>query len=199
MIGAPTNNNSPVNSNYPTGDIASFIEEFNQPKQDMNLDIAEGLDALEPLEEDMPTGKLDTTATRAAAGAGGRMIAAVIDTTIPMTLGMIAKESPDEFKATDSQREELEAALTEYMALRGDDIPPGVMVLILVLTIYGSQVPHALALRKQNLRQEQLDQREEELKRLERELKDKAKALEKKEEKESERCKRNIYLLVYNP
>lgn len=185
MIGAPTNNNSPVNSNYPTGDIASFIEEFNQPKQDMNLDIAEGLDSLEPF-DDAPSGKLDTTATRAAAGAGGRMIAAVIDTTIPMTLGMIAKESPDEFKATDSQREELEAALTEYMALRGDDIPPGVMVLILVLTIYGSQVPHALALRKQNLRQEQLDQREEELKRLERELKDKAKALEKKEEKEEE-------------
>ena len=60
------------------------------------------------------------------------------------------------------------------------------MVLILVLTIYGSQVPHALALRKQNLRQEQFDQREEELKRLERELKDKAKALEKKEEKEEE-------------
>lgn len=185
MIGAPTNNNSPVNSNYPTGDIASFIEEFNQPKQDMNLDIAEGLDSLEPF-DDAPSGKLDTTTTRAAASAGGRMIAAVIDTTIPMTLGMIAKESPDEFKATDSQREELEAALTEYMALRGDDIPPGVMVLILVLTIYGSQVPHALALRKQNLRQEQLDQREEELKRLERELKDKAKALEKKEEKEEE-------------
>lgn len=185
MIGAPTNNNSPVNSNYPTGDIASFIEEFNQPKQDMNLDIAEGLDALEPLEEDMPTGKLDTTATRAAAGAGGRMIAAVIDTTIPMTLGMIAKESPDEFKATDSQREELEAALTEYMALRGDDIPPGVMVLILVLTIYGSQVPHALALRKQNLRQEQLDQREEELKRKERELKQRLKELEKKEGEET--------------
>ena len=186
MIGAPTNNNSPVNSNYPTGDIASFIEEFNQPKQDMNLDIAEGLDALEPLEEDMPTGKLDTTATRAAAGAGGRMIAAVIDTTIPMTLGMIAKESPDEFKATDSQREELEAALTEYMALRGDDIPLGVMVLILVLTIYGSQVPHAFALRKQNIRKEELDQREEELKRLERELKDKAKALEKKNEEDKE-------------
>lgn len=185
MIGAPTNNNSPVNSNYPTGDIASFIEEFNQPKQDMNLDIAEGLDSLEPF-DDAPSGKLDTTTTRAAASAGGRMIAAVIDTTLPMTLGMIAKESPEEFKATDSQREELEAALTEYMALRGDDIPPGVMVLILVLTIYGSQVPHALALRKQNLRQEQLDQREEELKRLERELKDKAKALEKKEEKEEE-------------
>lgn len=185
MIGAPTNNNSPVNSNYPTGDIASFIEEFNQPKQDMNLDIAEGLDSLEPF-DDAPSGKLDTTTTRAAASAGGRMIAAVIDTTLPMTLGMIAKESPEEFKATDSQREELEAALTEYMALRGDDIPPGVMVLILVLTIYGSQVPHALALRKQNLRQEELDQREEELKRLERELKDKAKALEKKEEKEEE-------------
>ena len=184
MIGAPTNN-SPVNSNYPTGDITSFIEEFNQPKQDMNLDIAEGLDSLEPF-DDTPSGKLDTTTTRAAASAGGRMIAAVIDTTIPMTLGMIAKESPDEFKATDSQREELEAALTEYMALRGDDIPPGVMVLLLVLTIYGSQVPHALALRKQNLRQEQLDQREEELKRLERELKNKAKALEKKEEKEEE-------------
>ena len=185
MIGAPTNNNSPVNSNYPTGDIASFIEEFNQPKQDMNLDIAEGLDSLEPF-DDAPSGKLDTTTTRAAASAGGRMIAAVIDTTLPMTLGMIAKESPEEFKATDSQREELEAALTEYMALRGDDIPPGVMVLILVLTIYGSQVPHALALRKQNLRKEELDQREEELKRLERELKDKAKALEKKEEKEEE-------------
>ena len=184
MIGAPTPT-APINPNYPTGDIASFIEEFNQPKQDMNLDIAEGLDSLEPF-DDAPSGKLDTTTTRAAASAGGRMIAAVIDTTIPMTLGMIAKESPDEFKATDSQREELEAALTEYMALRGDDIPPGVMVLILVLTIYGSQVPHALALRKQNLRQEQLDQREEELKRLERELKDKAKALEKKEEKEEE-------------
>ena len=188
MIGAPTpTTDNPINPHYPTGDIASFIEEFNQPKQDMNLDIAEGLDTLQPFDDQLPTGKLDTTTTRAAAGAGGRMIAAVIDTTIPMTLGMIAKESPDEFKATDSQREELEAALTEYMALRGDDIPPGVMVLILVLTIYGSQVPHALALRKQNLRQEQLDQREEELKRLERELKDKAKALEKKnEEKEEE-------------
>ena len=184
MIGAPTPT-APINPNYPTGDITSFIEEFNQPKQDMNLDIAEGLDSLEPF-DDAPSGKLDTTTTRAAASAGGRMIAAVIDTTLPMTLGMIAKESPDEFKATDSQREELEAALTEYMALRGDDIPPGVMVLILVLTIYGSQVPHALALRKQNLRKEELDQREEELKRLERELKDKAKVLEKKEEKEEE-------------
>ena len=186
MIGAPTPT-APINPNYPTGDITSFIEEFNQPKQDMNLDIAEGLDSLEPF-DDAPSGKLDTTTTRAAASAGGRMIAAVIDTTLPMTLGMIAKESPEEFKATDSQREELEAALTEYMALRGDDIPPGIMVMILVFTIYGSQVPHALALRKQNLRQEQLDQREEELARREKELKQKIKELKelKKEEEEDE-------------
>lgn len=147
-IGTPT---TPYN--FATGDdIDAYIRDIQSPKQDMNIDPTEGLSELENLQDDaISFEKTDIQMKSAAAKAGGKLVATVIDTTLPQALAYIAK-TPDAtpYKADPDSRQELEEALTEYMRLKGGDIPPGMMVLLLVLSIYLTKIPTALQQRKQN-------------------------------------------------
>ncbi len=147
---------TPITDSYTfaTGDdIDAYIRDIQSPKQDMNIDPTEGLSELEDLQEfdDAPFEKTDIQMKAAAAKASGRLVATVIDTALPQALAYIAK-TPDStpYKADPDSRQELEEALTEYMRLKGGDIPPGMMVLLLVLSIYLTKIPTALQQRKQN-------------------------------------------------
>lgn len=146
---------TPITDSYTfaTGDdIDAYIRDIQSPKQDMNIDPTEGLSELEDMQDEaIPFEKTDIQMKSAAAKAGGKLVATVIDTTLPQALAYIAK-TPDAtpYKADPDSRQELEEALTEYMRLKGGDIPPGMMVLLLVLSIYLTKIPTALQQRKQN-------------------------------------------------
>ncbi|NCC99482.1 MAG: hypothetical protein EOL95_07260 [Bacteroidia bacterium] len=122
-----------------------------KPKQDNNIQQQEEVE------------KAEIKMKSAPAKATAKLFATIIDSTIPATLGIIAKEESTDYRAAEEDKQDLEDALTEYVKLKGGDIPPGVMVLILILTIYGSKVPHALQQRKLNQKKEELLAKEKEL------------------------------------
>ena len=74
----------------------------------------------------------------------------------------IAKEETSEaFRADADSKSELEKAFAEYIKLKGGvgDIPPGVMILVLLIVTYGTKVPMIIQLRKANI-QRDADRRE---------------------------------------
>jgi hypothetical protein len=141
------------------GDINAFIEELTQPKHpfEQTESIFDALPSEPAPITAHPAEKITTQMTAGAANASGKLVVSVIDTVIPALQAWLAKSDSEEFKADSSDRAELENALSEYMKLKGGDIPPGVMCIILVLAIYGSNIPKMLELRKINTEKEKLE------------------------------------------
>jgi len=166
MLGDDNN----INTNYPTGDLESFLTEIQAPKQNMNISEEEGLDELETLQEIEKPEKDDLVMKGSVANASGKLLATVIDTSLPAALGFLAKEKGSVYKADEEDRAELEKALGEYMKLKGGDIPPGMMVLVLVLSIYGAKIPMAIQHRKMNVERLELEQQKKDLEARERAL-----------------------------
>ena len=151
--------NENTTHNFATADIKEFVNELNVPKQEFeqktsifdNLpeDVAQEIEPQEP--------KVKTKMTTGAANASGKLVVSVIDTVIPSVQAWFAKDDTDGYKAPESNRSEMEEAFSRYMELKGGDIPPGLMCLILVITIYGSNIPKMLEMRKLNTEKENLE------------------------------------------
>ncbi len=169
MLG-PDNN---INTEFPTGSLDEFLNDMNAPKQDFNINIdddpelneyeAENNWGEEPDHNQEPDEKVDIQMKAKAARSGGKLIATVIDSALPAAMAYFADESPEHFKASESEKDDLTKALTEYMRLKGGDIPPGIMVIILVCAIYGCRIPEVVKLRKgkKQAREEEEREREE--------------------------------------
>ena len=143
---------------YPTGDIDAFISEMQAPKQDMHISETDGLDTLMPPGETAAEEEPQPQPMKAsAARASGRLVATVIDSTLPEILGYIAREPAAPYRADEESRRDLEEALAAYMQLKGGDIPPGMMVFILIVTIYCTKIPTALSRRRINREREELE------------------------------------------
>ena len=143
---------------FASGGISDFLEDFNTPKQPQNLsdDLFNDFPSEEPeAENDVLPDKLKTSTSVAKASASILTIA--LDSALSSVFGLIADESPEDFKADDDQREELQKAFTEYTKLKGGEIPPGLTLLILVVSIYAGKGITAVQLRKANKRNKQLE------------------------------------------
>lgn len=152
-----------INPEFPTESLDNFINEFNQPKQNMDLDERpQANDEFDKVTGEQPE-EAEIQMKAAPAKATAKMITAVIDNTLPAALGLVAKEDSNAFKASPEERGELVDALTEYVRLKGGDVPPGLMVIIIVLTIYGSKVPFAIQQRKLNKMREELEKTQADL------------------------------------
>ncbi len=150
------------------GNVNDFMNRFNQPKQDMNL---EDTPPDMGLEDDSETTERATIAMNAApAKATGKLIASVIDNTLPLGLSLLAKGKLEDYKASEEDRTELENALAEYFKLKGADIPPGLMIVILILMIYTTKIPQALQDRKINTLRAELEAEKAELAKIRLEL-----------------------------
>ena len=147
---------------FVTSDINDFMQDFNRPKQEMPESVS--FDNFPVDEPDQPerdeteTLKVNAQVARSTA----RLIVAAIDGFVPEIMRTIAKEETSEaFRADADSKSELEKAFAEYIKLKGvvGDIPPGVMILVLLVVTYGSKVPMILQLRKANM-QRDADRRE---------------------------------------
>ncbi len=140
---------------FVTSDINDFVAEMNTPKQEMpdsvdftnfpvHNDIEEPIEATEP-----PSIKANAKVAQSTAS----LIVTTIDTLIPEIMRTVAKaDKADAFKADDATRAELESAFAEYVRLKGvGDLPPGVMIVVLLLVAYGTKIPMLLQLRKANI------------------------------------------------
>jgi len=174
-----------INTNYPTGDLESFLTEIQAPKQNMNISEAEGLEEFEALQDAEKPEKEDLVMKSPVANASGKLLATVIDTTLPAALGFLAKEEGSGYKADEEDRNELEKALGEYMKLKGGDIPPGMMVLVLVLSIYGAKIPLAMQHRKINAERQELEQQKKDLEAREKAFSERLKQADSKKDEKS--------------
>ena len=145
-----------------TSDINDFMQDFNRPKQEMPESAVSfdnfPVDEPDNIERDeTETLKVNAQVARSTA----RLIVAAIDGFVPEIMRTIAKEETSEaFRADADSKSELEKAFAEYIKLKGvGDIPPGVMILVLLVVTYGSKVPMIMQLRKANM-QRDADRRE---------------------------------------
>ena len=144
-----------------TSDINDFMQDFNRPKQVMPESVSFDnfpVDEPDNIERDEnETLRVNAQVARSTA----RLIVAAIDGFVPEIMRTIAKEeTSDAFRADADSKSELEKAFAEYIKLKGvGDIPPGVMILVLLVVTYGSKVPMIIQLRKANI-QRDADRRE---------------------------------------
>ena len=152
------------------GNVNDFMDRFNQPKQDMNL---------EDTPPDLPIDEIQEEADQGLkalpAKATGRIFASLIDSTLPVGLSLLAKGRLEDYKASEDQRTELEHALAEYFKVKGTDIPPGIAIVLIILTTYLTKIPQALQDRKNNTLRAELEAEKAELAKIRLELKEKAK------------------------
>ncbi len=151
------------------GNVNDFMNRFNQPKQDMHI---EDLPPDLQLEEEQAE-KATIAMNAAPAKATGKLIASVIDNTLPLGLSILAKGRLEDYKASEEDRTELENALAEYFKLKGADIPPGLMIVILIVVIYTTKIPQALQDRKINTLRAELEAEKAEVARIRLELEEK--------------------------
>jgi len=155
---------------FASGGIGDFMADFNTKKQDTGideeahlLDLPEQTD--EEPQENEPLEKLKATA--AVAGASASLLTIAIDSSLSTVLGLYAGDEPENYKADPEQREELEQAIKEYVKLKGGDIPPGLALVIIILSIYGSKGAMAFTFKKMK---KQMDEKENRIKELEAQL-----------------------------
>jgi HPt (histidine-containing phosphotransfer) domain-containing protein len=138
-----------------TSDISDFVNELQTPKQEFpnSENIYDSLP--EPEIED--TAKETLHANQKVAQSTAHLIVTTIDAVIPETMAFAAKQKDsDFFKADPATKSELEDAFTEYIKLKGaKDLPPSVMIIILLLVAYGTKIPAMLQMRKAALLEEQ--------------------------------------------
>lgn len=129
-----------------------FVSDLQQPKQDMNLSDELPLEEIEVIQEAAPEVEKEKTVTLKAARSSAKFLTTAIDAPLSSLLAFYAKEDDaDDFKCDQEERDTLEEALTEYLKDKGADIPPGMMLLVVILSIYGSKTMKAFNMRKQNI------------------------------------------------
>ncbi len=156
---------------FASGSIDDFMAEMNRPKQAQDINETDGLDELETLQPETPDEPLEKLqATPAVALATASLLTIALDSSLSTVLGLYAGDEPDNYKADPEQRQELQAAIAEYVKLKGGDIPPGVALILIILSVYGTKGAQAFQYKKLRKEQEEKDRRiqqlEEELKKL---------------------------------
>lgn len=144
---------SKSNYEFASGGIGDFMQNFSQPLQETGVNEMSDLSMLdqpedEIIEEQEPERIM---ANAQVSKASGKLLAIITDTSLASVLALAAKDTDvSKYKASPVEREELQAAFTEYTRLRGTDIPPGLALFLAILAIYGSKIPTVLSSRKQS-------------------------------------------------
>jgi len=150
---------------FASGGIDSFIGEFQTPKQEQDIDENAGfeeLDELQPEQKREPLEQLQASA--GVANATASLLTIALDSSLSTMLAMFAGDDSENYKADSDQRDELEKGISRYLLIKGvDDIPPGVALLILVVSIYGGKGAMAFQVRKLNKLNEEKDRKIKEL------------------------------------
>lgn len=140
--------NTPKQEQPGTGDDFAGLDDLNPPAPPEGEEGGEGGDGTLPDHLQTPL---------SVARASASMLTIALDSTLSAILGVVADDDPARFKADPDQREELKAAFTEYVRLKGGDIPPGAALALLVASIYGGKCALAVQLRRANRRARQLE------------------------------------------
>lgn len=176
------------NPEFPTGDIDAFLNDMNTPKQDMNISQESILNDA-GITDTPPVGELDLELEIDSMTAGeiSDMLIELVDIALPTGLAALAKGDVADYKALPDQKKTLKKATTRYIKSKNIDIPPGLLLLLLFVFIYGPKVPEALSARKQvkqeNERQRIIDDQTREISSLKKQIAEMSKPQEVEQEK----------------
>jgi hypothetical protein len=141
--------------------LHGLISDMDAPKQL----FAESMDKpkLEPSDTEQD-GQLSDAEKKRKAKHASKFIVGAFDSAFCTVAGLFSlDEDKDQFRADKDEKDDLIDALSEYLKDKGGDIPPGIMVLILAVVIYGGKIPQVVQLRKANLRIKELETEQVEL------------------------------------
>ena len=151
------------NYQFAAGDL-NFIDEMAQPKQHMELPEMPEMDEenenntdsteQEPQNDELIAAAVEETAT---------IITETIDNGAAFGLSILSKNPIEVHKATDEQKERLRKIIYVYCEKTGGYIPLWLQLVILILGIYGTQIPAALEQRKINILEEKVREQEKRL------------------------------------
>ena len=145
---------------FASSDIDDFESELRVDKQKQSISMDDDLDNVfsdmdDEAQADAPLDKIK--ARGSVANATGSLFASMVDAGVSTAIGtFIAKDDPANWKASETERSEMESAIADYVKLKGGDIPPGVALLIVVLSIYGPKVAYAFQYRKMEQKQSEM-------------------------------------------
>ena len=149
---------------FESGDL-DFISEMEQPKQAMNIDERPDFEPTNPeeheeyIENDGEHDDLIAAATEETA----TLITDVIDNGAAFGLSLISKNPIEEHKATADQKSRIRKIIYVYCEKTGGYIPLWLQLIILIIGVYGVQIPAAMEARKINVLQEKIRQQEEQI------------------------------------
>lgn len=171
----------PDNYNFTDGDI-SLIQEMETPKHEMNIEErpdfeSEGVPGT--VQDDLQSADTEETEglVKAAVEETANIVTDSIDFGAAFGLHLISKNPIESHKATPEQKSRIRQIIYVYCEQTGGYIPLWLQLVILLVGIYGSQIPAALDQRKINILEEKNRKLEEEIKKLQ--LEQKATQLQK--------------------
>lgn len=156
------------NYQFTEGDL-SLISEMQAPKQEMNIEERPNFD--EPDAPDSFTLPQDESEANenlvsAAVEETADIVTDAIDFGAAFGLHLISKNPIEKHQATSEQKSRMREIIYVYCKETGGYIPLWLQLVILIVGIYGSQIPAALQTRKINLLEEQNNKLREEIRKL---------------------------------
>jgi hypothetical protein len=152
---------------FTDGDL-SLINEMQAPKQEMNIEERPNFespdmpDSFVPDPDDEKNDNLVSAAVEETAD----FIVDAIDLGASFGLHMISKAPIEEHQASDEQKSKIRQIVYVYCKETGGYIPLWLQFLLLIVGIYGMQIPTALSMRKINELEEQNKKLQEEIQKL---------------------------------
>lgn len=156
------------NYQFTEGDL-SLISEMQAPKQEMNIEERPVFDDPEnpdPLMDITDEQEVNDNLVSAAVEETADIVTDAIDVGAAFGLHLISKNPIEQHQASDDQKSRIRQIVYVYCKETGGYIPLWLQLVILIVGIYGSQIPAAMQQRKINLLEEQNNKLREEVKKL---------------------------------
>lgn len=175
---------------FEDGDL-SFISELDKPKEAMAFDerpdFGETVGNDDPLNAIGPDeGEHNDDLIAAAVEETATLITDTIDNGAAFGLSLISKNPIETHKATDDQKGRMRKIIYVYCEKTGGYIPLWLQLVILIIGIYGVQIPAAIQARKINVLEAKVKEQEEKLKAYELEKQSRVLATELKEKRQAD-------------
>lgn len=126
-----------------SGDISGFMGQMASEKQNTGVDETDGLEDLEtPEPEDQETDYQEIKTNKRVANVAGSSLALMADALIPVLLALLFRDDADNYRCDPGEKDILEKAFADYAQLQGVEMPPWLVLIGTVLSIYGFKAYH---------------------------------------------------------
>jgi hypothetical protein len=151
--------------NFQDGDL-DFINELEQPKQPMDINERPDFEPQQQQPDDLfveDDGQHDELIA-AAVEETATLVTDTIDSGAAFGLSLISKNPIESHRATADQKSRMRKIIYVYCEKTGGYIPLWLQLVILIIGIYGTQIPAAIDARKMNMLQEKVKEQEAKIK-----------------------------------